>query len=474
MSLTPQQLGELDSLLSDLADGRFSESRRSQLEDLIKAEPEALDAYIRFVALCSDLHEVSASALSTADADLRSAEDISQQTTNSHPQKRLRRNVLAQRWPLWASLGAVALAVAAALVVVAPWRGPRQSVSPGSETQIVGKVETTSGQVEIVHGEAETANAAVGHAIRLGQTISTIGEDAYATIRLEDETLLHLAGGTQVRFSAEDRDRIDVPYGNVTAEVAHRPADRPLVLQTSEANIEVLGTRLSVARDERRTNVDVLQGKIRVTRLSDRRTVTLSAGQSANVSPQSDLEPSTIEAVPDHWSLDFNDGLPAGWQTGQLVFDSLPEGSRAAVRTAGVMEKGRRRFQIRSDNAWSDGFFALHDDSWIHIRYRLEKPGTFLLYIVCRQQDFGEPIATVLTAGNLKQTRAHQWHTLTLPASELHRAKAKDQIELTGQLVAFQLVFDSPEHNPGLTIDRIWVTRGDPAPPRSPIESLER
>jgi hypothetical protein len=31
-----------------------------------------------------------------------------------------------------------------------------------------------------------------------------------------------------------------------------------------------------------------------------------------------------------------------------------------------------------------------------------------------------------------------------------------------------QLVFDSPEHNPGLTVDRIWGTRGMPAEPRSP------
>jgi hypothetical protein len=232
----------------------------------------------------------------------------------------------------------------------------------------------------------------------------------------------------------------------------------------------VLGTRLSVACGDRRTRVDVLEGDIRVTRLSDERSVALAGGQSAEVSSQADLRPAPIPTVPDHWSLDFRDGLPSGWETGQLVFDDLPEGPQAAVRAAAVEENGRRRYQLRSHNAWSKGLFTLRDDSWIHIRYRLEKSGTFLLYVVCRQHDFGQPVCTVLTPGNLQQTEPGRWHTLTLPLNQFRRARARDIIPLQGQLVAFCLVFDSPEHNPGLTVDRIWITRGRAAEPRVPVK----
>jgi len=69
MSLTPQQLAELDSLLSDLADERLSEERRLVLEALLEAEPEARDYYIRFLALCSDLHESAATCLSAGNDD---------------------------------------------------------------------------------------------------------------------------------------------------------------------------------------------------------------------------------------------------------------------------------------------------------------------------------------------------------------------------------------------------------------------
>jgi hypothetical protein len=237
--------------------------------------------------------------------------------------------------------------------------------------------------------------------------------------------------------------------------------------------VEVLGTRLSVSRAPERTRVALLEGEIRITRLSDQRVVQLAPGQATEVSPEADLRPTPIQAAPNHWSLHFNDGLPDGWQTGQLVFDELPDGSKAAVRTGGVVENGRRRYQIRSHNAWSDGLFSLHDDSWIHIRYRVDKPGTFLIYVVCRQNDFGKPVATLLTPGNLRQKEAKRWHTLTLALNQLHRAKTKDTVSLDGQLVAFLLVFDSPEHNPGLTVDRIWVTRGLPAEPRSPADFYE-
>jgi len=104
-------------------------------------------------------------------------------------------------------------------------------------------------------------------------------------------------------------------------------------------------------------------------------------------------------------------------------------------------------------------------------RGRILKP--FQLYVVCRQHDFGQPVATLLTPGNLRQEEAKEWQTLTLALSQLHRAKTKDTVSLDGQLVAFLLVFDSPEQNPGLTIDRIGVTRGMPAEPRSPMDLHE-
>jgi ferric-dicitrate binding protein FerR (iron transport regulator) len=456
MSLTPQQVAKLESLLADLADDRLSDEGRLALEELLQSNPDARDHYIRFMALCSDLHEVAATALSVGQEEGEGA-------TTTVAFRRAKGDYL--RWSAWTAAGA------SLLVVAAVFWATRQPWHPGAAAPaigpIVGRFENVAGPVEVAEAETAGNPAENGHVVRSGQTVVTKGQEAHAAVRLEDGTLILVAGDTRLAFPADHGDRIDVELGNVTASVRRRPPNRPLVFCTPEARIEVLGTRLSVARAERRTRIDVLEGDIRLTRLSDQRSVTLAGGQAAEVSPQTDLRPAPFVAVPDIWSLDFNDGLPPGWHTGQLVFNDLPEGSRAAARTAAVEENGQRRYQLRSHNAWSTGLFTLHDDSWIHIRYRLEKPGTFLLYVVCRQHDFGQPVCTVLTPGNLRQPEAGRWHTLTLPLNQFRRTRAEDIVPLHGQLVAFHLVFDSPEHNPGLTVDRIWITRGATAEPRS-------
>jgi hypothetical protein len=474
MSLTAQQLAQLDSLLSDLGDERLDADGRLALEELLKSEPEARDHYIRFMALCSDLHDAAAMTLSAQDA-----ESANEKTADVTP---FLRGVDADRgvkaasslgrwWPVWPVSGAIAVALA--IVAGLTWWPPSQDEdsSPHS-APIVGRLEERSGAVA-VDGQDLGAPGGIGREILSGQEVSTRGPDAHAAIRLSDGSVLALSGDTRLAFPKDDTDRIDVKRGNLVADVEPRPAEQPLVIRTPEAIVQVLGTRLSVSREPKRTLVAVIEGEIRITRLSDQREISLEPGQATKVSPETDLRPTPIQAVPDHWSLDFNEGLPRGWQTGQLVFDDLPEGSRAVVRTSEVMEKGRRRYQIRSHNAWSDGLFSLHDDSWLHIRYRVEKPGTFLLYVVCRQHDFGQPVATLLSPGNLRQNEPKQWHTLTLRLNQLKRTKTEDSVSLDGQLVAFKLVFDSPEPDPRLTIDRIWVTRGVPAEPRSPMDLNE-
>ena len=468
MSLDARQLAELDSLLAALADDRLSSEGRAQLETLLEAEPEAREHYVRFMALCSDLHDYAATALSAAEDDL---DDPPLATTASRS-----RGAFGRWRPAWTVAG-IAAGVATVMLAVAwgvvRWLPPRDQAAANEAGAVVGRLENLVGLVKVADGLAAAGPAEQRPFIRTGQTVSTRGVEAKATIRLPDGTALLIAGDTRVVFPENEPDRVHVEFGNMTAVVRPRPAGRPLVISTSEATTEVLGTQLVVSRDGGRTRVVVIEGDVRLTRFSDERSVTLAAGQAAEVSARADLRPAPRGETPDHWSLDFGDGLPDGWQTGQLVFDDLPEGSKAAVRAAGVIEHGQRRYHLRSHNAWTNGLFTLHEDTWIHVRYRLERPGTFLLYIVCRQRDFGEPVATVLTPGNLRQTEAGRWHTLTLSISSFRRARSGNPVPLDGQLVAFQLVFDTPEHNPGLTVERIWVTRGTPADPRPPIEPHE-
>jgi ferric-dicitrate binding protein FerR (iron transport regulator) len=468
MSLTTQQLAELELLLSELADRRLSPSGRAALSAMLRTEPEARDYYIRFMSLCCDLHDQAAIALSIAE----------EQSYGCSPST-ITSGGAGVRWRpgrafgVAAAAAGVTVAILAIAVAIVWWAPGRRA---GHTGPVIGWLENVGGQVEIAEAGLQPSHAENSQAVRSGQSVSTVGPEAHVTLRLGDGTEIILAGDSRVVFAREEPEHIHLEYGNVAASIQRRAGGCPLVFSTPEARVEVFGTRLSLSRGGQQTRVTVLEGKVRVQRLSDLRAVRLSDRQMAEVSPQSDLRPLPLAGVADHWALDFGNGLPSGWQTGQLVFEELPPGSKAAVRAVPVIDhaqKAQRRHQIRSHNAWNQGLFTIYHDSWIHVRYRLERPGTFLLYVVCRQHDFGQPVATVLSSGNLRQTNAGQWHTLTLPFSALRRARSQAPPPLDGQLVAFLLVFDAPEQDSGLTVERIWVTRGSPAEPRQPIEASE-
>ncbi len=460
MSLTPRQWEELERLLSELAEDRLSEAGRTALVQLLRSEPEARDMYIRFMAFCSDLHEQAATALGIDEEASPPAPQASSLSDRlKDPRKIAWRALLA---------GGIAAAILAVIFVLVRWAPRPQQTAPAEASTVAGWLEDVAGRVELSGAGALLAPVQNGQAVYAGQTVSTYAPESHVTLRLADHTRIVLAGDSRMALDHDSPDHIHLEYGNVAASVLRRRATCPLVFLTAEARVEVLGTRLSLWRGDQRTRLSVLEGEVHVERLSDQRTLLLNGGQAAEVSPQTDLQPRPLQPAPDHWTLDFSNGLPSGWQTGQLVFDALPPGSQAAVRAVAVVDlaqNGQRRSQIRSHNAWNDGLFALYEETQMHVRYRLERPGTFLIYLVCRQHDFGAPVATVLMSDNLSQPKARQWHTLSLPISQFRRTRSAQPVPLDGQLVVFQLIFDSPVPNAGLTIDRIWVTRGeDPEP----------
>jgi len=90
-----------------------------------------------------------------------------------------------------------------------------------------------------------------------------------------------------VRELVEEREKgkgITLTRGTMAAEVTRQPAGRPLVILTPHAEARVLGTslRLTVDPDPATgTRLEVLEGRVKLTRLSDRKTAEVPSGHSA-------------------------------------------------------------------------------------------------------------------------------------------------------------------------------------------------
>jgi transmembrane sensor len=188
------------------------------------------------------------------------------------------------RAPMWAAAASVSLAALAALVWVRPW-------SPAGEL-----VETQ------------------------------VGENR--TLTLGDGTGVSLGGRTALRVSlSRDERRLTLLRGEAFFDVAKDSA-RPFVVRAGAAEVTAIGTQFNVRRNDDRTVVSVVEGKVLVQRAPgviravwpaapsvERGVRPLGAGNRATVSGESSQPPSAEPA-------EMADAT--AWRSGKLAFESEP------------------------------------------------------------------------------------------------------------------------------------------------------
>ena len=73
------------------------------------------------------------------------------------------------------------------------------------------------------------------------------GGSATATLRFADGTTLTLTGDTELTVSDDGQKRLRLGRGLLSANVQPQPAQRPLLIRTSTAELKVLGTVFTVS-----------------------------------------------------------------------------------------------------------------------------------------------------------------------------------------------------------------------------------
>jgi hypothetical protein len=142
-------------------------------------------------------------------------------------------------------------------------------------------------QGEVVLG-IDRRPAASGAELRDGATVETVGAQSSAVLRFADGTRLELSGEAKLHEKLSGKRSagkgLTLAHGSLRAEVAKQPAGQSFLFLTPHAEIQVIGTRLSI-QSGAETRVDVQEGQVRVTGLKSGQGTTLSAGQSAEAGP---------------------------------------------------------------------------------------------------------------------------------------------------------------------------------------------
>ncbi len=337
---------ELDRLLSGLVDETLSSDEEKRLADRLKTDSEARRQYLEYVALDGSLSWDYAEAAMDDEPKVLS---MNQETS--------RRSVLIK----WTGIAAAFVAVSALLFIE----------RPPSPFLVVEFADGASFR----QADATTMIIVPGQKLPAG-TLMIDSPSGSAELRYPDGTLVTVGGESEVTFSQQDVGKLlDVGAGQLTASVSPQPENRPMRIRTATAEVEVLGTVLSVAAASDVTDLSVEEGRVRLRRLSDGESVEVPANHETVATLESgqqlDVRESQVPGT--NWNMSPGDVTKADRRTdenGQSIYGAVPY-------TAGRTRDGRP--VVRYGVSFNGDFARMTPHSVLKLRYRSENgPVIFL------------------------------------------------------------------------------------------------
>jgi hypothetical protein len=200
-----------------------------------------------------------------------------------------------------------------------------EKTPPRPTLAVVARLEKVEGGVFVVSQDRKSP-AAAGREMLAGESLATESAGR-AALRLPDATLLDLGHDASLG-PLSDASRVTLSHGTIVADIPARAKDRPLILATPHAEAAVTGTRLSLSCGVE-TRLEVKEGKVRLTRLSDRRSIDVGSGQFAATGgtfAAKRLTRGPMMAPPAIWGEDFDDAreIEKDWKVDRDLPTSFP------------------------------------------------------------------------------------------------------------------------------------------------------
>ena len=319
------------------------------------------------------------------------------------------------------------------------------------------------GDVHIVGLDGTTREALAGDSIASRETIRLSGEESLARVTYPDTTSVILVNNSSATLTHEKAKQVDVHRGTLVVHVANQPRNRPMILTTSQARVDVLGTDFLLTASDDATDLAVERGKVRVTRTRDAKSVIVDGGNKVVSNSSPELLVSKVKPTPVKWSMGFEDGVPAGWH-GVAVQDGLPKGSHGAIQA--VSDPKMNNFTIRAAQKWNDGYFMAHEDTHMHIIFKVENPNWINIFSLTRNEQF-ESSLYMCNSGPFHEAKAGVWYEMTLPITKWKRKDFSLNRFIEGnppsaKEIFYEMALSNVGEDRGLVVDRIWIARGGP------------
>lgn len=272
---------ELKTLARAYGDGTITTPELLELEARLAKDSDARGAFLHEMSLIDALEDMAASGALIA------------QDQSQPPPKPASR---------WAWVRWVSLAVGAVAMLAFSRFAWLDSSSPTIGTLVThqGTVRWT-GHNGVVETDLEPGDSLPGG------TLEAVGADAWASFRFHDGSLVTLSGDAEAVLANRTQKQLHLRRGTISADVEPQPANAPMIVHTSAADLEVLGTQFNVSARQTDTELAVHHGLVRLQRSSDGKTLDVSAKHRvvASIDSVADLTAEHLGPLPTAWESRF-------------------------------------------------------------------------------------------------------------------------------------------------------------------------
>ena len=261
-------------------DGRISEAESETLQQELRDSEEARTAFRQYAELDTVIREV---------ADTQGVGTISKGSGSS----------MSTPSPAMRPFAKAALALAAGIIVAVTGTLYYQHVNANRNiariTGLNGALTWIGNGGRIVQGSGSEqeptrwSNVLREEAELPGGTIEGTEPDSWFELEFDDGSSAMIFGDSILTFSDQGQKELRLKQGRFSATVVPQPADEPMLIHTPVADLKVIGTQFDVEAGPETTRLYVLEGKVRIRRVSDGKTVDVPADHRVVVTTDSDL-----------------------------------------------------------------------------------------------------------------------------------------------------------------------------------------
>ena len=240
-----------------------------------------------------------------------------------------------------------------------------------------------------------------------GGTIEGRSPNSWIELSFLDGSTVMLSGAnSMLTFSDHGQKKFQLKEGTFTANVKPQRQDRPMIVRTRTASLEVLGPQFNVAADLYSTTLSVSKGSVRVNRLTEDKKVVVASGNRAVVVPDHDISLAPIPDSVHQWKSRLHLGDSAQrHRLGRWSPGMDQKGAELTTVPYFIKKSGKTIYAVGFGVSCGDRQpVVLLADSRLRIRGRIESSHRVFFGTSVRQAngDFAGKFQTIRPAGKFR------------------------------------------------------------------------